>query len=222
MLFITPELKVLDKQRKQEYAKHGKTLKFFNLKSKFDRLYKKAAKDFLSKNVDQLRKCKPGRAHRTLHRMGARPGEDTDSSAFSIPEIRDWGLSDQEAANLIGDFFVRISQQHAPLDLDKVPLPVRDAIVTFSVEDIPLITPEQVKEVFASVAPSKAAVDGDILTHLYLKNVDILVSPISHLFRAIRAISVSPMLPAQSVRRLSSNGSFITSEQRLTGPITAG
>ena len=136
-LFITPELKVLDRQRKREYAKHGKTLKFTNLKSKFDFLYKKAAKDFLFKNVDQLRKCKPGRAHRTLRRMGARPGEDTESSAFSIPEIRDGGLSDQEAANLIGDFFSRISQQHAPLDLNKLPLPVRDAILTFNVEDIP-------------------------------------------------------------------------------------
>ena len=159
--------------------------------------------------------------------MGARPGEDTESSAFSIPEIRDGGLSDQEAANLIGDFFARISQQHAPLDLDKLPLPVREAILTVNVKDIPPITPEQVKEVFASVAPSKGAVDGDIPTRLYLENIDILASPISHLFRTVattgvwpsrwnvehafplkkvptplslddlRAISVSPMLPAQ-------------------------
>ena len=190
--FVTPELKVLDRLRKREYTKHGKSEKFLYLKDKFDTLYKKAAKDYLSKNVDHLLKSKPGRAHRTLKLLGARPGDDTDSSTFSIPEIRDKELTDDKAANYIGDYFAKILQEHAPLDLAKLPLRVRDAIESFNKAEIPLITPELVTEVFATVVRSKGAVEGDIPTRLYLDNIDILAPSIAHLFGRVAETGVWP------------------------------
>ena len=115
-------MKVLDRLRKREYAKHGKSEKFLYLKDKFDTLYKKTAKDYLSKNVDHLLKSKPDCTHGTLKLLGATPSDDSDSSSFSIPEISDKELTDEEAANYIGDYFAKILQEHAPLDLFRLPL----------------------------------------------------------------------------------------------------
>ena len=74
--FFTNELKVIDRQSKREYRKHGKSLKFFNLKENFRQLYKKASKGYLRKNVEELLNSKPGQAHNTLRKMGSRPLED--------------------------------------------------------------------------------------------------------------------------------------------------
>ena len=60
--FFTNELKVLDKQTKREYSKHGKSRKIFILKSKFDLLYFKASKNYLRNNVEMLLNTQPGKA----------------------------------------------------------------------------------------------------------------------------------------------------------------
>ena len=58
---FTTELKEIDRQRKREYVKNGKSSKFFALKEKFEELYSKAARGYLKKNVDSLLKTRPGR-----------------------------------------------------------------------------------------------------------------------------------------------------------------
>ena len=70
-------------------------------------LYKKAAKKFLDTNVDRLLRSKPSQAHRTLRLMGARPGEDLDNTATDLPEFKDSGLTNDDIANQIGDFFLQ-------------------------------------------------------------------------------------------------------------------
>ena len=53
--FINAELKRIDRQKKREYQKRDKTEKFKYLKKQFDTKYKEAAKNYLNKDMDELR-----------------------------------------------------------------------------------------------------------------------------------------------------------------------
>ena len=87
--FMTGELKILDRQIKREYTKHGKSQKFLLMKETFKNLYKKESTRFLYKNVNSLLTTKPGRAYKILKTMGARIGEDTNSTNFNLPQFQE-------------------------------------------------------------------------------------------------------------------------------------
>ena len=70
-LFITSELKRIDRLKNREYLKKGKTAKYLNLKKQFDVKYKIAAENYLEKNMEALREAKPGQAFSVLNRLGA-------------------------------------------------------------------------------------------------------------------------------------------------------
>ena len=59
--YITSELKNLKRKRMRIYKKHGKSVKYFELRSEFEKKYKKAAEDYLRKNVDDLKKSNSGK-----------------------------------------------------------------------------------------------------------------------------------------------------------------
>ena len=70
----------------REYTKKGKSLKYQDLKSQFDRKYKLAAQRFLENKKEELKKTEPGKAYKILKDMGAQPGDCTDSNGFRLPE----------------------------------------------------------------------------------------------------------------------------------------
>ena len=59
--FFTAELKKLDRQVKREYRKHFRSEKYLQLKKCYDEKYKKAASDYLEKNVRSLKNDDYGR-----------------------------------------------------------------------------------------------------------------------------------------------------------------
>ena len=58
--FITSEIKTLDRKKKKEWKKHGKSDKYIQLKGQFDEKYKKAASNYLKKAVSNLKVENPG------------------------------------------------------------------------------------------------------------------------------------------------------------------
>ena len=64
------ELKRLDRSKKREWCKRGKSEKYLKLKNEFENKYKKAAERYLEKNVREQKEADPGRAYATLKRMG--------------------------------------------------------------------------------------------------------------------------------------------------------
>ena len=70
-LFITSELKRIDRLKNREYLKKGKTEKYLKLKKEFDLKYKEAAKKYLDTNLEALREANPGQAFSVLKRLGA-------------------------------------------------------------------------------------------------------------------------------------------------------
>ena len=69
--FITRELKILDRKRKREYYRNGKSQHYLDLSDQFGRKFKLAGKQFLQKNVDNMMEAKPGQAYKVLKRLGA-------------------------------------------------------------------------------------------------------------------------------------------------------
>ena len=53
--FITAELKTLDRKKKREWSKNGRSKKYMDLKIEFQQKYKKAGSDFVEKCVSDLR-----------------------------------------------------------------------------------------------------------------------------------------------------------------------
>ena len=133
---MTGELKILDRQIKREYTKHGKSQKFLLMKGSFKNLYKKESTRFLYKNVNLLMTTKPGRANKILKSMGTRIGEDTDSTNFNLPQFQESNMTPYEIANQIANHFASIYQEFKPVELGKLPPDVRDSIVNRKLEEI--------------------------------------------------------------------------------------
>ena len=115
--FITTNLKKLNRQRKREYQKRGKTMKYFNLKKQFEQQYKSEAKKFLVKNVTSLSQCKPGQTFKILKRLGTRPGESEQSASFNL-----------QSHERIAEHFSSISGTFPPLSVDTLSEQVRDKL----------------------------------------------------------------------------------------------
>ena len=97
--FITNELKTLDRQRKREYRKHGKSSRYCSLNDIYKAKYSKASKDYLENIMKELEESNPGQANKILKRLGAQPGESEEENNFSLPSHQD--LTPKQSANKI-------------------------------------------------------------------------------------------------------------------------
>ena len=59
--FITAELKTLDRKKKKEWKRHGRSEEYRRIKGEFDMKYKKAANSYLKKAVSTLKNENPGK-----------------------------------------------------------------------------------------------------------------------------------------------------------------
>jgi hypothetical protein len=64
--YITQKIKVLNLQRRREYRKHGKSLKYEELKVRYDRKLMFAAQNYLDRTVRNLKQTDPGKVYTIL------------------------------------------------------------------------------------------------------------------------------------------------------------
>ena len=107
-----------------------------------------------------LLNTQPGRASRTLRQLGARPGEDTDASSFTIPGLNDCGKSPDAVADEIAEYFSAISNEFEPVNLQDLPDTVRYDIVNYLKESVPVITVETVEKLLRDTKPSNRGTKG--------------------------------------------------------------
>ena len=69
----------------------------------------------------ELMDCQPGRAYKILNKMGAQPGDCTDSNTFTLARHESESLTTEESAERIASFFAHISQEFPPLDVQALP-----------------------------------------------------------------------------------------------------
>ena len=113
--WVTNEIKKLDRWKKNEYKKHGKTKKYTELKGVFEEKKLKAEKLYLNKNVTELMEAAPGRAWATLKRMGAQPGDCGEEGSFELTEHVELNLTVEQSLDRTVRYFSAISSQHPPL-----------------------------------------------------------------------------------------------------------
>ena len=125
--FITKELKHLDRKRNREYLKSGKSFKYYELKKKFDKLYKLEARKYIDKNIDTLGKSNPGKAFKTLKRLGSHSETNShNDEIFVLPAHEN--LSASDCAESIAAHFSHISSSFPPLTIDSLPLRVKEKL----------------------------------------------------------------------------------------------
>ena len=92
-----------------------RSAKYKSLDKEFEVKYKAKALKYMQKNVDSLKHSNPGRAFSTLKRLGAQPGDCTDSNTFTLPSHLSDNLTEAESAERIADHFSDISKSFPPL-----------------------------------------------------------------------------------------------------------
>ena len=183
--WIDANLKELDRKKKREWQKNEKSLKYLEIKAKFDSKYKEAATKYLEKNVRELMDSKPGRAYSTLKQMGAQPGDDLEDTDFSLIEHLELNLTKKESVERIAEHFSRISQEFPPIKLDKLSQSVCQKLADSINAQVPYISSYQVEKMLVKVKKSKAGIPGDLPGSLIKEFTPELAKPLSIIYNNI-------------------------------------
>ena len=183
--FITKELKVLDRKRRREYKRHGKTDKYLELNARYTRKMKSASQNFLDRSVRSLMESAPGKAYGILKRMGAQPGDKLDAGSFEIPEHISIGLTAAQSADRIAQKFADISQEFPPLRIENLPTRVFQKIKNSEKVNPPHISRGLVEDKISKAKMTKGGVPGDLPARLAKEFGPELAIPAAIIFNRI-------------------------------------
>ena len=157
-------MKNLDRKIKREYKKHFKSEKYLRLKKCYDAKYKKAAENYLNKNIRSLKEDDPGKAYQSLKKLGAQPGDcSSDEGSFTLISHMEENLPKEESAERIAQHFAKISQEFPPIQATLLPDEVKRKVAApISASDLPEISDYEVyREIRKSKKP-RSQVPGDL------------------------------------------------------------
>ena len=96
----------MDRRKKKEYRRIGKSKRYIQLRNEFDIKYNKATTKYLEKHVTHLKHDNPGKAFQTLKKMGAQPGDIDDIGSFTLKSHMQQNLNITLQLERISEFFV--------------------------------------------------------------------------------------------------------------------
>ena len=188
--FITNRLKELDRQRKREYGRKGKTVTYHRINDDFNAKLKSEEKKYLEKNVVELMEVDPSRAYKVLKRLAARPGDCPEDGSFNLPSHEE--LTAAESADRLADHFAAISQEFAALRLEDLPEVVQRKLSLRKHSDIPYISRQKVESKIKEAKNTKGGVPGDLPVKLAKEFGPELARPAAQIFRTISKTGVWP------------------------------
>ena len=118
--WFTERLRRIKRQRQREYTRHGRSVKYNELASKFDEIFKSELSKYLMKIKLEVAEGKRGSSYPTLKRLGLQPGETTHGG-FHLPQHVEQNFSSTQSAEVIAEHFTRISQEYSPLNISRLP-----------------------------------------------------------------------------------------------------
>ena len=83
--YITEKIKAEKRCLMREYERHGKTSKYFEIKESIDASIKKEACKYKEKVIEEVKNGSRSSTYKALGRLGVRPGDDSDTSVFQLP-----------------------------------------------------------------------------------------------------------------------------------------
>ena len=118
--WFTPELKLLDKQRKLEYKKHRRSFRWKALNKKFKTKILATKASYYKKRIEDLKEGKPGQWYSLLKRLCSHDQMKSDQP--ECQEIQD--KTDKEQAELIADKFASVSNKFSPINANRINVPL--------------------------------------------------------------------------------------------------
>ena len=134
--------------------------------------------------------------------MGARPGDEEDSSVTELPEFLNTNLDRNQVADKIAEYFTTISKEFKPVNVETLPKEVKEAIEMAVPDQVPVIHPEEVGALLRTITTNKSMTKDDIYPILYRAGSDILKYPVTDLFNKIARTGKWP-------KRWNTDNSFI-------------
>ena len=181
--FIDWKLKKMKRSLMRVYRKEGRSDRYEILLTNYERQFRKASKDYIQKNVDDLKSVNPARAAKILKRLGSAPGDCSDKGDFSVLSHQTQNLSPDECTAKILKYFTNISKEYEPLDVCRLPVRVKVKLLEKS-QNVPTIEDYQVFEVIKKSKKS-GAVPGDLPGKLVKEFAAELATPLGIIFRSI-------------------------------------
>ena len=182
--WTTPELKTLKRRRQREYCKKGKSLKYKKLQAEFEVKTRKAAQNYMMKNIEALKITNPGQTFNILKRMGAPPGQIDESATFTLDNHEH--LSSLESAEQIAHHFSKISQEFPPLSCDLLPDRVNMKLKSPESESpVPKLEPFDVYRNILAANKPKSGVPWDLPKKIVTEFAPELSTPVCKIYNSI-------------------------------------
>jgi hypothetical protein len=127
----------------------------------------------------------PGKAAATLKRMGAQPGDCLEGGSFTLlSHIRE-NLTVEQQLERLSDYFVAVSQEFPPLELDQLSDKTRQKLSDIREEDIPLVQEHEIFLILDRCKKKKSSVPGDMPPRLFYGASAALAAPAAKIMNNI-------------------------------------
>ena len=183
--YITKEIKVIDRRRRREYDKNGKSQKYLHLTQVYKRKLDKETQKYLNKNVRALMETEPGRAYCILKRLGAKPGDTIDAATFDLPEHVSLGLTAVQSADRIAEKFSEISREYPALDMNILPTRVVQSLQNSKNTSKPVVSEYLVDQKMKMAKNTRGGVPGDLPIKLAKEFTPELAAPAAIIYNNI-------------------------------------
>ena len=117
--------------------------------------------------------------------MGASPGDCDDSSSFTLLNHLEEGLSVKEQLARFSDYFIAVSQEFPPLQLDQLSVEARRKMSEIRQEEIPQIHDYQIFNILDKSKKKKSMVPGDMPPRLFYGASAGLAAPAASIMNSI-------------------------------------
>ena len=181
--WASPELKILDRQRKREYTKNKKSEKWKMLDAKFKSKSSIEKETYYENIVQDLKTSNPGKWYSKVKRMSNL--DPTKEDKVLVEQLM--GLPSSVQAELIADQFAAISNEYDPLNSDEIDIPNLSTS-----KACPLFEPFQVYQKIVKMKKKSSTVQGDIPWRIILEYAVELSSPLSNIFNSATLDGVWP------------------------------
>ena len=189
-VWFNEDLRAIKRARLREYNRHGKSVKYLNLKSKFDSKFRNEFFKYKAKLELEVTEGKRGSSYSALKKLGLRPGEISHPD-FQLPEHVKKNISPAESADVLADYFSAVSQENAALDIASLP-PNVQAHLSIKDDKRPILSDYDVYKKLINSKKPNSSVPGDLPKKVVQNYAMNLAGPVCLIYNSVTTPSVYP------------------------------
>ena len=184
--YFSEELRQIRRQRDHIYQRSGKSQHYLDIQNKFQSKLKAEALKYRNKIILEVQEGKRGSSYSAIRRLGDGPADSSKRKQFVIPAFIDEGLSPQQSANRLADYFSAISQTVQPLNISNFHPALQLAIQEGKADKRkPVFTQHDVYRSILKIKKPNSRVEGDVPKKLITKYSYLWAGPASTIFNKV-------------------------------------